>query len=138
MFASNPVSGVGFDVIHERGLKVGFKDTHNIYMKTLAEQGMLGFVLFMSLLIVGFKSGWRLFSRTDDGFLKGVGLGFMACVIGMAVTNLFGDRWTFLQIGGYFWVFMGLTARGLLLAGNEQESGQEIVAGNDDGLEMID
>jgi O-antigen ligase len=119
MFTSNPVTGVGFDVIYANGLKYGFKDTHNIYLKVLAEQGLIGMGLFLSLLFTAFASGVRLFRRARDPLLQGVGLGFAAATVGAMTTNLFGDRWTFLQIGAYYWVFMGLVARGLLIADSE-------------------
>jgi len=123
MFTSNPVMGVGFDVIYASGLKYGFKDTHNIYMKVLAEQGLIGIGLFLALLFAAFKSGLRLFRLANDPLLRGMGLGFSAVIISTMTTNLFGDRWTFIQIGAYLWVFMGLVSRGLLLAGDEDQNG---------------
>jgi O-antigen ligase len=121
LFMSNPVTGVGFDVIYQRGLIGTFKDTHNVFMKFLAEQGVVGIILLLLLFALSFKAGVMLFRTAQDTFLQGVGLGFATCVVGAFVTNLFGDRWTFMQVSSYYWVFLGLTARGLLITETEED-----------------
>ncbi|MHB9154961.1 MAG: O-antigen ligase family protein, partial [Endomicrobiales bacterium] len=115
LFASSPLTGIGFDVIYQQGLIGTFKDTHNIYVKVLAEQGIMGIVLFMLLLLSALKSGFQLYVSDTDTFLKGLGLGFTSSVIATMTANVFGDRWTFLQVSAYFWVCLALVVRGLLL-----------------------
>ena len=72
--------------------------------------------LFVIVLVVAFRSGWRLWKAGKEGFEKGLGLGFMGCVLACASTNLFGDRWSYVEMGSYFWVFWGLVDRGILMA----------------------
>ncbi|HUL38172.1 MAG TPA: hypothetical protein VLW47_10835, partial [Thermodesulfobacteriota bacterium] len=93
-----------------------WKDTHNYYLKMLSEQGIVGLGLFLIVLVVAFRSGWRLWKAGKEGFEKGLGLGFMGCVLACASTNLFGDRWSYFEMGGYFWVLWGLVDRGILMA----------------------
>jgi len=65
---------------------------------------------------MAFRSGWKLLREANNGFEKGLGLGFMGCVLASATTNLFGDRWSYYEMGSYFWVFWGLVDRGILIA----------------------
>jgi putative inorganic carbon (HCO3(-)) transporter len=119
LFMKNPVIGVGyggFEFAAPEGALSRWKDTHNYYLKMLSEQGVVGFGLFLTVLVVAFRSGWRLWKAGKEGFEKGLGLGFMGCVLACASTNLFGDRWSYVEMGSYFWVFWGLVDRGILMA----------------------
>jgi len=123
LFKENPIIGAGFNIFPYLGYELG--DTHNIFVKILAEQGIIGMVIFLLLLWLALKSGWQLYKKADDAFLKGLGLGFTACVIATMVTNIFGDRWTYLQLGAYFWVFLGLVARGNIIVQQQQLQAKE-------------
>jgi O-antigen ligase len=114
LFKQNPVIGIGFGGFEfsvPEGQYHRWKDTHNYYAKMLAEQGIVGFGLFLIVLVVAFRSGWRLWKAGKEGFEKGLGLGFMGCVLACASTNFFGDRWSYFEVGAYFWVFWGLVDR---------------------------
>jgi len=122
-FKKNSVIGVGFNTIPYLGLPL--EDTHNIYIKVLTEQGSIGIVILLLLFFIAIKNSWKLYKSAQNGFLKGLGLGFTTCIIATIVTNLFGDRWTYLQLSAYFWVFLGLVVRGNLIV-QEQQSGNRI------------
>lgn len=119
IFQRSPLFGAGFNTLPYVGLGGGFADTHNIYVKFLAEEGVIGLLIFLSILFLALMQGWKLYTRAKDTFFKGLGLGFVTCVIAMAVTNFFGDRWTYLPIGAYFWVFLGLVTRGNMIVREE-------------------
>ncbi|MFH0926945.1 MAG: O-antigen ligase family protein [bacterium] len=121
LFKKSPLVGIGFSSISIVGLSSGYKDTHNIYIKILAEQGIIGISIILLIFWLALKSGWKLYKNADDKFLKGLGLGFTACVVATIISNGFGDRWTFLQIGAFFWVFLALVERGNLLVKIEDE-----------------
>ena len=143
-FKKNPVIGVGyggFQFCIPEGEYSRWKDTHNYYLKMLSEQGIVGLGLFLVVLVVAFRSGWRLWKAGKEGFERGLGLGFMGCVLACASTNLFGDRWSYFEMGGYFWVLWGLVDRGILMAQQkiassapsmEQTEWPSTSAGNDD------
>jgi O-antigen ligase len=124
IFSKNPLIGEGFNTMPFVGLgSTGeFADPHNIYVKTLAEQGIIGLLVFLSLLFLSLKSGWKLYKNSDDYFLKGLGLGLCICIVSLMVANCFGDRWTYLQVGGYFWVFLGLVVRGNIIVQGQIKS----------------
>jgi O-antigen ligase len=116
---SNPLLGVGFDTYAYTEHLNNYKDSHNYYVKVLVETGIAGLVLILWLLTRTFQMGYRLFRQAKDPFLNSLGLGLAVWVVCSLVANLFGDRWTFLQVNGYMWVLGGMVARGLVL---EQEA----------------
>ena len=112
-FQENPLFGVGYDVFSKIGMK---RDTHNVFLRTLAEQGLIGLGFLLTILVLALKRGWRLYRRADDPLFKGLGLGFFTCVIAVMAGNFFGDRWTPLPLAAYFWVFLGMVERGNVMA----------------------
>lgn len=108
VFGSNPIFGVGFGVFRELGFELG--DTHNIYVKILVEQGVVGIFIFILLITALFVQGLRLY-RDGDDWAKGLGLGFVCCLLVMLVNNIFGDRWTYAEVSSNLWVFAALVTR---------------------------
>jgi len=125
LIAHDPIFGTGFDTyaqLHRVGI---YEDTHNYYLKVMVETGIVGFILFLFLLGKAFALGFRLYRRADDKFLKALGLGFAAMIVSTAVANLFGDRWTYLQVNGFMWVLLGCVMRSLQLLQQQQEQESE-------------
>ena len=108
-FKSNPIVGIGFGSFRHLGLDLG--DTHNIYVKILTEQGLIGIIIFLILILCFIKEGWQLYQKGDDELSKALGLGFVCCIFVMMVNNFFGDRWSYLEPNAYLWIFAGLVAR---------------------------
>ena len=117
----NPVLGVGFNTFPYLGFSLA--DTHNIYIKVLAEQGVIGLLLILLILFLAIQNGWKLYKHADDSFLKGLGLGFVICTIVIIITNMFGDRWSYVPLAGFFWIFLALVVRGNLIV-NKQLNGE--------------
>lgn len=118
MFSESPLIGSGLNVFQ---LRTGW-DSHNFYVKLLAELGIVGLGAFLLLLFKAFFVSWRVFRQGKDWLYKGLGLGFAATVISCMVTNVFGDRWSFLPLGAYFWIFLGIVSRaGVLIKESDPE-----------------
>lgn len=115
LFKRNPVTGTGFQTYGYLGRVGGFRDTHNYYVKVLAETGIVGLAFFLVLLFKLFRAGSSLFFGTDDPFWRSIGLGFIALLVSLTVMNLFGDRWTYQQADGYLWILLGCVLRGLMV-----------------------
>jgi len=109
LFSDSPIIGVGFGVFRNLDYRLG--DTHNIFIKILVEQGIIGLFIFLLLIFIMFVQGIKLFTGGDDRVSQGLGLGFSMCIIVLLVNNMFGDRWTYMELSAYFWVFAGLVAR---------------------------
>lgn len=123
LFEQNPVFGVGFGGFQFSVPEgVHYTDTHNFYLKMLSEQGVIGITLLLFVLFLAFRSGWRLFKIGKTPFHRGLGFGLVGCIAACIITNMFGDRWSYLVLGSYFWVFWGLVDRGILIS---QAAGKE-------------
>lgn len=117
LFLLNPVIGIGFNTFPFLGFQLG--DTHNLYIKILLEQGVIGLFLFLLIIFFALASSWRLYRKAKDNLLKGIGFGFFFCTISLLISNYFGDRWTYLPLGAYFWAFMGLVGRANIITQKE-------------------
>ena len=103
-FLSNPILGTGYDT----HLRLTGWDTHNVYLKFMAEQGIIGLFIYLWLYALALRSGWRLYKQADEELVKALGFGFTCAVVGSIVVNFFGDRWTYIQLGGLYWIFWAL------------------------------
>jgi putative inorganic carbon (hco3(-)) transporter len=115
VFNEHALFGTGFDTyeyMHLRKVpywtKGYYSDTHNYFLKVLVETGIVGFVVFLWLLAKTFGEGYRLFRQARDPFFKALGLGLIGWLVCAVTANLFGDRWTYLQVNGYMWIIAGL------------------------------
>jgi putative inorganic carbon (hco3(-)) transporter len=114
LFKQNPVTGTGFESYSHLGRVGDFRDTHNYYVKVLAETGVVGLVLFVVLLWKLMRAGTTLYFDSPDPFWRSIGLGFMGLLISAIIMNFFGDRWTYQQVDGFLWILLGCVIRGLL------------------------
>ena len=103
-FSHNPILGTGYNTYQ----RLTGWDTHNVYLKTMAEQGIIGIFIYLWLYVLAFKSGWRLYRRSDEELVKALGFGFLCAVVVSVIANFFGDRWTYLQLCGLYWIFWAL------------------------------
>jgi putative inorganic carbon (HCO3(-)) transporter len=118
VFDANLALGAGFNTYEYMHLNQRtdggtgyYADTHNYFVKMLVETGVIGLLLFLWLLITLLNQGYRLFRRAQDPLFSALGLGLVGWVACAVVANLFGDRWSFLQVNGYMWVIAGLVCR---------------------------
>ncbi len=118
IFQENPVVGIGYGVFQYLGFDLG--DTHNIYVKILTEQGVVGMLVFLLVIFSFMKEGFGLYMYGDDQMSKGLGLGLGVCMFVLIANNFFGNRWTYLEMSGYLWVFAGLVSRLNALSKNPQ------------------
>lgn len=115
-FMRNPVIGVGFDT--SQFFRGG--DLHNEYVEILAEQGIVGLWVFLALLYISFKNGMWLHKNAKDDFNRGLGLAMGAIVIACAVTNFFGDRWTYMELSAFLFVFTAIISNSKELVFSER------------------
>jgi len=114
LFSANPILGAGFDTYSYLGRVGPYQDTHNYYVKVLAETGLIGFALYLFLLRKLFNAGTVLLFGTDDPFWRAIALGFLGMLVCIVAADFFGDRWTYQQVDGYLWIILGCVLRGTL------------------------
>ena len=135
MFIQYPVFGSGFDGFTLAHKGEHWSDTHNYYVKTVCEQGVIGSILLILVLFAALRSGWKLFKNGESNFQKGMGFGFLGCLVSQIVANIFGDRWSYYEMGSYFWVIWGLVDRGLIISENAKLIKEEQI--NNDVLSSV-
>ncbi len=110
-FLQYPVFGKGFATFQYGEHVADLKDTHNWYVKVLVETGVVGFLIVLAMLQQMFSLSFRIFRKGRDPLFRGLGLGLFVCMACLAITNFFGDRWTYIEINGLLWVLMAAAAR---------------------------
>lgn len=103
-FFENPITGKGYNTYQ---YLTGW-DTHNVYIKFMAEEGIIGLSLYLWLYVLALRSGWKLYKNADEEIIRALGFGFTCAVVASIISNFFGDRWTYLQLGAIYWVLWAL------------------------------
>ncbi len=113
MFRTHPILGVGmgnFGYLYNAYRPVGAEavsyvaKAHNQYLEVLAETGIIGFAIFMVIIVQAALMFWRSFQTTRSTFWKAIVLGSFASLVGIAIQGYsFGF---FVHI--YTWVLLGL------------------------------
>ncbi len=112
-FWESPVIGQGYLTFIERN--PARLDTHNYYLKLLAEQGIIGFIIFVIILWRAAKAGKNLYDESEDPLYRALGIGFFGVVVSLAAGNIFGDRFTHYPLAAYFYVYLAIVLRALIL-----------------------
>src|SRR6185312_12771751 len=121
-FLRDPILGNGFATFQFGEHVDSLKDTHNWYVKVLVETGIVGFMFAVSLLWQMVAIPWRLFRRSQDLMYRGLGLGLLLAASSCIIANLFGDRWTYVEITGILWILVGASLRALQFNSEEAEA----------------
>jgi len=117
MFTSSPLLGVGYGNFREMyssfpgmdWISEGAYDAHNIYIQTLAETGLVGFLVFVLFIRLVMRSAFQQLWNGRDKLDRLIGLWVAAAVIGVLIHG-FVD-YTFQaspQFGSLFWLAIGV------------------------------
>lgn len=112
MIKAYPVLGVGAGVYMHVSKRFALPGApypvaafaHNLFLQVLAEFGLVGFAVFMAILIQVFVMAWRL-ARTGHTAYQGI----FAALIGIVVHQQVDIPIWGLEIGGAFWLLVGIT-----------------------------
>ena len=117
-FKMHPLVGTGYRTFADYN---PYKmDTHNFFVRELVEKGSIGFLIVLGLFLSMARICWRCLRDSPPGSLAyALGLGMCAAWVALVITNIWGDRFTYSQMIGYFWVYLALVlkAREFVLAG---------------------
>lgn len=107
-FVAHPVVGTGFNTFARR-VNPFRMDTHNLYLRTLTEGGMIGALVLLALLLALFFLCIKHLRKAPPGSWQyGIALGMLGAWTALVVGNVFGDRFTYYPMIGCFWVYIGL------------------------------
>lgn len=111
LYKSSPIIGSGLNSYGVSHIAGHWTSVHNLYLQTLAEQGIVGLIFLIVVMLSAVSTGLRLFISGRTPMEKGLGLGFFGCITAIVITNIFGDRWTYYATGALFWIFWGVADR---------------------------
>jgi len=123
VFLDHPVLGVGPGqtryYIQEASAEIGYKNLttdrrgHNLYLEQLSDGGILGFLSYLSIVLITIIQLWRTARRfkasQPDIFYTLIGL--LASILTFQITGLF----LHLSYIRYYWFLMALAASGVLI-----------------------
>lgn len=125
---TNPFIGIGFWGSRFHGAW-GHFTIHSQYLTYLIEMGIVGFAIFCWLVERVIRQILLLYRlSSDDYFCKALSIGFLAGVIGLLVTAIFGEVLESPRVMGPFWFMIALIVVLRNIKGEELEE-EEAVSG---------
>lgn len=112
-FMRSPIVGNGYATYQMKEHLDDLRDTHNWYVKVLVETGIVGFMIILVLLQQLLAVSFRLFRKATDPMYRGLGLGLFLALCSSIVANMFGDRWTYVEITAPMFVLTAAAIRAL-------------------------
>lgn len=80
----------------------------NNWFSIWGETGTLGLLAFGAIIFYLFKDVYLLYKKTDDNFIAGMSLGFMAIVIAISIQAFLGQYFEVRPLAFSFWVIGGI------------------------------
>jgi O-antigen ligase len=105
-FEQETILGIGFDTFRHREGMI----THSLYLKILAEQGLVGISIFLIFTLSVFQQSYKLFKHSRSEIGKGIGLGFFVCEMVHLTGSISGDQSMYYNLMAIYWVFLGIVA----------------------------
>jgi len=94
----------------------------NQFARVIMETGIIGLILFLWLLFTTIRLGFNLFKSFNEGWIKGLAVGFIVVVIGL-IMHCFGNiTFYIVRIAEPFWALAALIAFLLYYNGLERNS----------------
>jgi putative inorganic carbon (hco3(-)) transporter len=111
-FVDHPLIGTGYHTFSHPEFNPIQMDTHNFFLRELAEKGLLGAIVLLGLLYSIFMLLWRGYrSAPDHSWSYGLMLALFCAFAALMVGNMFGDRFTHYPMIAHFWLYIGLAMR---------------------------
>jgi putative inorganic carbon (hco3(-)) transporter len=123
VWQQHPVEGIGYHTFHHREFNPYKMDTHNFFIRELAEKGLVGGIIIVGLFFAMWRALRRVLSTArPGGWAQGLALGMLGALAAMITGCCFGDRFTYYPMISYFWVYFALTLRAWQL--EREEAGE--------------
>jgi len=111
-FVAHPVVGTGFQSFRHPEINPHRMDTHNVYLRTLSEGGVVGAVILLGLLLSILRTARRELAASVSGTWRyALALGLVGAWMGLVCGNIFGDRFTYYPVIAYFWTYVALVVK---------------------------
>jgi hypothetical protein len=102
------------------GLGKSFSDeSHNQFVRTLFEAGLIGSLIFFFLILAIFKKTVKSFLYQKDTLKIALSAGIIVSTLAMLIVSIPADAFSVVRISEVYWFFMGMTMAVLTLKTNE-------------------
>jgi len=81
---------------------------HNQYLQVLAETGLIGLSLYLSILAGFFARCWRAMKENTSQTRQWLLIGTMAAIAAQMVDAFGNPGWQFSEVGLFFWLVLGI------------------------------
>lgn len=75
----------------------------NQYIRVLTDTGTAGILAFLWLIASLFRVGWRTYTASADGFIKGLSLGYLAALPGLLIHGFSAATFILIRVMEPFW-----------------------------------
>jgi O-antigen ligase len=103
----NPLIGMGKSITGTR-LPA---EAHNYYLRLMAETGIIGLLLFVSVLVYVFRVALRVHKRSRDRWQRATGDFCILTTVFLMITALAQDTFIVARIAELFWIIAAITIR---------------------------
>ncbi len=109
-FMRNPLLGSGYATLTKETVDqfTEAESTDNNFLRTLGETGILGFITFYGVVVLGFVYAIKGL-RYDDWMAKALSIGFMAASIGLLLNAVYIDVFAASKVAFTYWGLTGFT-----------------------------
>jgi len=117
IFKGHPLIGIGYSGFVVATAHLLLHDTHNYYLKIAVEQGLIGLGLWLSFILSVGLTAWKLAMSGQSRQSRSIGFATFGCIVAVMICNLFGDRFSQIEIGGTLMLIFAMNQRQAQLEG---------------------
>jgi len=114
------------------------RDAHNHFVLMATEAGVQGFVALVLLMLGFYSVGFQLLREHEDREARALGWGYIMCVTGLIVGNLYNSLIFSGEVMGDFWILTALIARYRVIAEQDRlAAAQQGEAGEPEAADAV-
>jgi O-antigen ligase len=104
----SPIVGWGYRSWRSPEINKTSMDTHNFFVKTIVEGGIIGLLLLVGLLYSIHNLAKSSYRSATNNNQKGIALAVLLSTVGLVAGNMFGDRFSHYPVVFIYWTIVGI------------------------------
>lgn len=109
-FLRNPIFGSGYATLTKESVSqfTEAESTDNNYLRTLGENGALGFFFYYGVFGIALYYLWRAYQKTREPFLMTLAIGVFGGIVALMVNGLYIDVFVASKVAYSLWLIVGI------------------------------